>query len=79
MTRSRFGRKFLEIYKDNDYVSERQRRLSTAEKVAKNLIGQIVDSAIEEIDRENSGWENLIRTNHFLWTNFGAWSPNLAI
>ena len=52
MTRSRFGRRFLEIYKDHDFLSE---RLCQAENVAKQFIGEIVDNAVEQIDNENSG------------------------
>ena len=52
VTRSRFGRRFLEIYKDHDFLSE---RLCQAENVAKQFIGEIVDNAIVQIDNENSG------------------------
>ena len=52
MTRSRFGRRFLEIYKDHDFLSE---RLCQAENVAKQFIGEIVDNAVVQIDNENAG------------------------
>ena len=52
VTRSRFGRRFLEIYTGADYLSE---RLCAAETVAREFIGRIVDNAVEQIDEENKG------------------------